>query len=904
MLTSRVTVLVPCTVALLLMPAVTARRITASAAAPQESAQDAAVGRVLLGELGCTACHAPSARQAPWLSPKMAPRLAGVANRASGEWMQRYLTAPQEVMPGTTMPDVLRARPAAERAAAAEALTHYLASLAPLEFSRVMPDRAAVARGEGLYHRVGCVACHAPQNTAQSTTAASPFPRIVEKWSFDGLQQFLRDPLASRPSGRMPAMPLTDAEAADIAHYLLRGTQVSAPLEVAQYRGRIRSFEELDSAELSRTGPAPGFTLDAMGTARGYALRFSGWLRIDEPGDYTFYLAATGASRLSVRERWLLGGDSWPRESVDAKTTLRLTAGLHVLAVDYVQRGPGGPALKVEWEGPGVARQVIPASRLQSAPESVAVPPAFMVDAAKAASGRALYAQLNCGVCHEAQKPPSTRPSLSSLNITGGCLSEAPAGAALNYHLDASQRAALRQAVTSLRRADLAAPSPRERLMHTMASFNCTACHVRDGVGGVRPERDGFFTSNAEDLGDRGRLPPPLDGVGDRLTPAWIQRVLVEGASVRPNLNTRMPQYGAANVGHLRDLFVGLDRRAEPVRSRAAAPDARRVQVDAGRAIVGTDGLSCIACHRFNRQPAHTLNLIDLVTTTERLNEDWFRRFLLDPNRFHPGILMPSFWPNGVSSLRTVLGGNTDRQFTAMWAYLSEGSRAMFPEGLSRQNVELIVGGEAVVYRGKLWEAGFRAIAVGYPGQLNAAFDAEDMRLSLLWRGRFLNTAPHWSVQGMGQIRPLGSDVVIFPQGPALAVLTDPNAPWPADTSKAAGLKFRGSQLDTLNRPTFLYSFRHVGVEDAMTPVDAAGTSGLRRTVTLTDPPPDSLYFRVAVGKIAPGRANTWRLDDALTIRIGGGGTPLVRGTGDVRELLVPMRFSGRNHRLEIEYVW
>jgi hypothetical protein len=95
-----------------------------------------------------------------------------------------------------------------------------------------------------------------------------------------------------------------------------------------------------------------------------------------------------------------------------------------------------------------------------------------------------------------------------------------------------------------------------------------------------------------------------------------------------------------------------------------------------------------------------------------------------------------------------------------------------------------------------------------------------------------------------------------------------------------------------------------VGVEDFMTPLDAAGKSGLRRTVTLTDPPPDLLYFRVAVGKITPGRENTWRLDEALTIRVTGGGKPLVRGTGTQRELLVPVRLAGRNHQLEIEYVW
>jgi mono/diheme cytochrome c family protein len=875
--------------------------VSARPAVTATDAQGEAAGRVLLGELNCTACHAATGKQASWLSPKMAPRLTGIGARASGEWLQRYLAAPHVTMPGTSMPDVLQLRTPADRAAGAEALTHYLLSMAPVTFSRVMPDRAAAARGESLYHRVGCVACHAPRNTTTDTMPVSPLPRIVEKWSLDGLRQFLRDPLASRPSGRMPAMPLSDIEAADVAHYLLRETHVRSPLEVAQYRGRIRSLGELDSAELSRTGPSAGFTLDAMGRERGYALRFTGWLRVDQPGDYAFHLNATGASRLSVRERWLLGEDSWERESVNGTSTLRLTAGWHPLIVDYVQRGSKDPALKVEWEGPGVGREVIPASRLRSEPAEVKEPAAFVVDAAKAAEGRRLYATLACAACHEAKAPVHVQPPLAALRITRGCLAEQPSGQAPDYHLDGSQRAALQQALTSLNRTDLSAPTPQQRVAHTMASFNCRVCHVRDGAGGVAPARDAFFTSNGEDLGDEGRLPPRLDEVGDRLRPTWLNRVLTEGASVRPYLDTRMPQFGTANVGHLAALFVALDRHAQPVRS---TPDARSVQLEAGRAIAGTDGLSCIACHRFNRQPAQALSVIDLATTTERLNQDWFGRFLLDPNRVHPGTRMPALWPRGVSSLPSVLGGDTQRQHAALWTYLSGGTRAKFPEGLNRQNVELIVGGDPVVYRGKLWEAGFRAIAVGYPGQLNAAFDAEEMRLALLWRGRFLNAGPHWTVQGMGQIRPLESNVVVFPHGPALAVLTDADAPWPAEAGKPAGLQFRGSQLDAQQRPTLLYALGAVSVEDFMSPVETAGKTGLRRTLTLTGPLPDGLYFRVAAGRITPGLENTWRLDGALTIRVTGGGKAFTRGAGDRRELLVPMRFALGPQQLEIEYVW
>ncbi len=858
-------------------------------------------GLVLIGELNCVACHAATENQAAWMSPKLAPRLEDVGTRVGPEWLQRHLASPQGTMSGSTMPDVLHGMPDVERALASEALTHHLLSLAPGKFRRVLPDRAAVARGENLYHRVGCVACHAPQNRSPSGMISSPLPSMVEKWSFEGLRLFLQDPLATRPSGRMPGMNLTDIEAADIAHYLLRETRVPATLEVAQYRGRIRSLEDLDSGEVSRTGPATHFTLEAMGRDRGYALRFAGWLQVDRPGEYTFRLSATGASRLSVRREWLVGEDSWERESVDAEGSLQLDPGWHPIVVDYVQRGSKDPALKVEWEGPGVAREVIPAARMRSARDQVGESAAFIVDAAKAARGRALYQELNCATCHESKPPTVPLPSLAALHAENGCLAEKPAANAPDYLLDATQRDALRAALTALKRPDLAAPSARQRVAHTLASLQCTACHVRDGAGGVAPERDAFFTSNGEDLGDEGRLPPRLDGVGDRLRPAWLGNVLATGASVRSYSNTRMPQFGADNIRHLTGLFVALDRREQ---SLPPAPDAPDVQRAAGRRMIGTDGLSCIACHRFNRQPAQALQIIDLTTATERLNEDWFRRFLLDPARFHPGTRMPSFWPDGVSPLTSLLGGDTDRQHAALWTYLAEGSRAKFPEGLSRQSLELVVGGEAVVYRGKLWEAGFRAVAVGYPGQLNAAFDAEEMRFALLWRGRFLNAGPHWGVQGMGSIRPLGTNVVIFPHGPALAVLQDALTPWPVESSKALGMKFRGYQLDGLKQPVLLYSFHDLGIEDFLSPTHNAGKTGLRRTVKFTGSPPGGLHLRLATGRLMSVGDGSWRLDDSLTLRVRGGADAFVRGESGRGELLVPISSTDKNPRLEVEYVW
>ena len=850
--------------------------------ASPSSAEDA-VGSIMLGELNCTACHAATQQQAAWLSPKVAPTLQDVGSRASAEWLKKYLAAPNEAKQGATMPDVLHGN-----VEQAEALTHYLLSISKPNVHRVSPDKAAVARGENLFHSVGCVACHAPQNGAAMPAVFVALPRMAEKWAHDGLRRFLLDPLASRAGGRMPSMHLTDGEASDIAHYLLRETKVPAAVEVAFYRERIRSLADLDKVVVARTAPASGIVLENR--ERGGALRFTTWVNVEQAGDYTLHLTAVGASRLSLDGEWVMGAESWQTEKVNEKHAQHLDAGRHGVKVDFVPRGSKPPALVVEWDGPGIAREVIPAARLSSEKEPVAEPAPLVVDAAKAEQGRALFAAMNCAVCHEQKPSAQPAPTLATLDASRGCLAEKPSGKAMDYHLNESQRRALRDALTQLGAKTLAAPSPKQRVAQTMAAFHCTACHVRDGVGGVSAERNAFFTSNVDDLGDEGRLPPKLDGVGDKLQPEWLGKLLGEGASVRPYLNTRMPKFGAANVGHLAELFVALDRHATPLASVNDTPDLQR---DEGRRLAGANGLSCIACHRFNRQPAHAMQVFDLTMSTERLNEDWFRRFLRDPNKFNAGTRMPALWPGGRSLISAVLDGDTDRQHAALWTYFADGAKAKFPEGLSRQNMELIVGGEAVVYRGKLWEAGFRAIATGYPGGVNVAFDAEEMRLALVWHGRFLNVSPHWSVQGMGKIHPLANDAVVLPHGSPLAVLTSAAMPWPSESSKDLGMKFIGYQLDSLKRPTLLYRFGEMSVEDFVSPVGA----GLHRTMKFSAMPTGGMHLRLATGKLSAAGEHAWRLNDALTIKVTGA---FVRGEGDTQELLVPLKTM----QLEVDYVW
>ncbi|HEX5050463.1 MAG TPA: hypothetical protein VFZ65_01705, partial [Planctomycetota bacterium] len=80
-------------------------------------------GLVLLGELGCTGCHA---RGAAPVDQRVGPDLAIDVDLVQAGYLERFLADPLATAPGTTMPDLLRGRQPAARREAAEALAHYL----------------------------------------------------------------------------------------------------------------------------------------------------------------------------------------------------------------------------------------------------------------------------------------------------------------------------------------------------------------------------------------------------------------------------------------------------------------------------------------------------------------------------------------------------------------------------------------------------------------------------------------------------------------------------------------------------------------------------------------------------------------------------------------------------------
>jgi mono/diheme cytochrome c family protein len=855
-------------------------------------------GQVLIEELNCAACHSGDAFMAA--RSKKAPRLSEVGSRVNPHYLESFIRDPQGTKPGTPMPDLLAAFDEAEKRQVASSLTHFLLSLKKNDFSLQPPDAVAAEQGRRLFHSRGCAACHSPRDEKGAELfpkTSVPLGALEKKYSVKSLSGFLRQPQASRPSGRMPDLRLQGQDAERIAHYLLRETRVPGSLAYTLYRGPV--WEGLDSEKVKaeRAGQVKDFALGSLGNLQQHtAIHYEGWMNLPNPGRYTFYLKMNGGS-LAVDGKQILQQDPSDRRGVKPlEGASELAAGWRRIQLTYFHTGRE-PQLSLEMSGPNFDRQALPSAMLSVSNAKIPAFEPLKVDAALAARGRDYFGKLGCANCHnDLQVPPRSVPSFAKLDSSRGCLSGA-AGPWPRFNLNAEQRGWITKALPHAEQLQL---SDKQRLDKTLVTFNCIACHDRAGLGGIARERKALFTGTQPEMGDQGRLPPPLTHVGAKLKPEWVAEVLLRGQRQRGYLDASMPQFGEGNVGHLVELFGKVDEL-----EAAGIPAVADVQEskNAGYQMIGAAGLSCIACHDFNGQKSGGVSALDLVTLTGRLKKNWFHLYLREPSRFHPLVIMPTYWPDGKAALPAILGGDAGQQIEALWLYLEDGARVRKPAGLSRQSNELRVGAVAEICRGRS-PVGYRGIGVGYPERINLAFDSEEMALRQLWKGEFASV-------DLGSFQPRGTDRISFPPGipfHRLKSLED-NWPYKGKTSypfpQDQGYQFRGYHLDALRRPKFLYQYGDIAVEDGFEDVrDKSGKAYFKRTLSFETPAEQlPFYFRAAAGKsITKGSDRSFGIDQ-LQLRISGEHKGIVR-EGNPGEVLIPLALPQGRSLLTLEYQW
>lgn len=897
-------------------------------------------GEFLLAELNCVACHAASPGVVERLQPKTAPILAEVGARRAPEWIGRFLADPQGTQPGTTMPDLLAPLDASERARAVESLVHFLASRGgPIDPGPHAVSMDSVERGRQLFHTVGCVACHEPfesvgwlaesywaleaqgvgdqvEDAPASSTPhpgdagglppaeAVPLGDLAAKTTVDALARFLADPLAVRPAGRMPSLGLSSAEARDIAAYLLRdqasGSSFFPGLAYEYFEGNANRV-----ADIAALAPVRGGSVQDLGglpdhRETHYAFRFTGLLEVPEDGLYSFATTSDDGSTLTLDGRTVVDNDGH-HAPARREGSIQLAAGAHMLAVSFFQAG-GGAELEVTWSGPGVPEQVLGAPHVTHRSLSYGLPDEtpFAVDPERAAEGAVLFDDLGCASCHalDAGTAPAVRTPLAELDLDGGrgCIDLEARRGVPRYALAVEDQDALRATLADLN--GLATPlDPATHVLHTLDRFRCFACHSRGGIGGPHPDRrEHFRTVEDDDLGDQGRLPPHLEFVGAKLRRPWVEAVLFDGAGQRPYMATRMPQFGRANVGHLPALFEAVD---DPGYRETRLPFDGAL-AEAGRQLVGTDGLGCIQCHTFGDHPSLGVPALDLVTVHERTKPAWFAQLLLDPESVGMASRMPRFWEGGASPVKDVLDGDPARQAEAIWRYLALGDGMMLPAGLvaDGEEYEVEIGARPRLVGVFMEGVSPRTVLVGDPEGVHYAFDVENSHLAKAWRGRFFNAEGTWRGRAGQLERPGSMDTIDLTPGIPFARVAA-EEPWPAERGRQAGYRPLGRRFDADGRPTFRYAFEGITVEESVVPRNGGF---LRRLRLRCDEPPGDLAFRAAAGDVLVGNAAIV-VDGHVTLRLHR--VPAQLAGNEVR---VPVFFTadeaGYGAEIEMEVSW
>ncbi len=212
-------------------------------------AKYASMGRKLYIDFGCWGCH-DNINIPDFKVMKQGPSLRSVTAKLTPQWMYTWIKFPKAVSHTTRMPMFYLSDDEVD------AVVTYLAQAA--DSSTYKPLAATVPAGDpvkGKYNveHLGCLGCHATKEYPATSrlkegNSFGPYlsnlnTKLSKPWLFD----WLRNPKHYNPKTRMPNLRLTDAEAADIAAFILQDHGEGVPAQDHQ-------FKDLHSKEIADQG--------------------------------------------------------------------------------------------------------------------------------------------------------------------------------------------------------------------------------------------------------------------------------------------------------------------------------------------------------------------------------------------------------------------------------------------------------------------------------------------------------------------------------------------------------------------------------------------------------------------------------------------------------------------------
>lgn len=136
----------------------------------------------------------------------------------------------------------------------------------------------------------------------------------------------------------------------------------AAGLNYGYYEGIWSTLPNFASLTPLETGGVSNVTLAPRNVSDNFGMRFQGCLEIPTAGSYTFYTTSDDGSKLFIGATQVVNNDGL-HGAQERSGTIALGAGLQQLTVPFFER-TGGEVLEVRWQGPGIAKALIPDAAL------------------------------------------------------------------------------------------------------------------------------------------------------------------------------------------------------------------------------------------------------------------------------------------------------------------------------------------------------------------------------------------------------------------------------------------------------------------------------------------------------------------------------------------------------------
>jgi hypothetical protein len=201
----------------------------------------------------------------------------------------------------------------------------------------------------------------------ESQFRGGEMPPVIVRYTTDG------GPVAPDSPAYAEPLKVTDTTTVK-ARAFLRGTDRALSAETEQtfsrvepglryclIRAKVANIPLFGRDKCDDRGVADAIDIAEM-PEEPFAVQFSGFLKIERGGEYTFFCASDDGSRLWIDDRCVVDHDGCHART-EARGTVRLHPGFHEMVVEYFDAG-GARSLDVMYEGPGLERRSIPANRL------------------------------------------------------------------------------------------------------------------------------------------------------------------------------------------------------------------------------------------------------------------------------------------------------------------------------------------------------------------------------------------------------------------------------------------------------------------------------------------------------------------------------------------------------------